>query len=239
MGFFDIESGPAASFKIPGDSVTGVIQRPYNVRQATEYLTDKPKVDDQGRPVNMAVIELQTDMRDPNINGDNGTRVLYVEKFGQKKAISEAVKQAGAEDLEPGGRLTVQYVRSDPSTKGSPLMIWAAQYVKPSNGMFGANGGNLAPESTPPVATQYPLNVPQQPAPQPVDIVAQARSVQAQAAAQHVATAPVPAQATVAPTGGSDIDRIRSLAATGFSKGQIHEAMPQYSVDMIAALLNV
>lgn len=246
-GFFDIESGPSARFERPGDIVSGVITRPYSRRQATEYLSDKLKFDDQGRAVEMAVIELQTDQRDPSVPNDDGIRILYSEKFGQRKAISDAIKASGASDLEPGGRLTVQYVRDDPSTKGSPLKIWAAQYVAPSAGAGLITGLDKSPSTapvtqypTPPIPTQYPQNGPS--AGQPA-LISDARVTQQRAAAQQSAqtvSAPPPGSAPPAINGqGSDIDKVRQLASLGFDKGQIHNAMPQFSMDMIAALLNV
>lgn len=248
--FFEIESGPAAKFERPGDYVAGFVVRPYSVRQATDFITKQLKVDDQGRPVMMAVVEIQTDLRDPMIKDDDGIRMLYAEKFGQRKAIWDGIKAAGAEDLMPGGWLMVQYVRDDPSGKGTPLKIWASQYQPPSPGagiLTGLDAQPSAPTQPPPppayptpsVPTQYPVSAPQPPvaglAPQP-DLITQARATQAVAAAQHAATPP-PQPPPL--NGGSDIQRVRELAKAGFDKSQIHEAIPGMSMDMIAALINV
>lgn len=226
MGFFDVQSGVSAKLKDKGDTVTGRIIAPYSERQATEYLTDKPKFKDDGQPAMMAVIELQTDQRDPSIDGDDGIRIVYAEKFGQRVAIGDAIRLAGAKDLEVGGILTLTCTGETPSTKGSALKTWSATYVK-------AVGG-LAPA---PAAAA--LTKPAEPAPAAAgpDLVAIAR------AAQQKAAAAAPAPATNGVTNGADpaadLLKIRELSKLGFDAGAIHAAMPSYGMDAIAAVLAI
>jgi hypothetical protein len=230
-GFFDIESGPAAKFDKPGDTVSGTVTHPYATRQATEIYTNKPKVDDQGRPIMMAVIELQTEQRDPAVRDDTGVRIVYAEKFGMRKAISDAIKAASADDLEAGGRLTVQLVREDPTTKGNPLKVFAAQYVKPQ-----ANGGVItgvgAPQTAPATTgSGLPAYQPAQPQP---SIVADARAVQ-QAAKPTVS---LPAQpAPLDPISG--IAKVRELHTAGFDNATIVGIVPQFTMDQVQAILNL
>lgn len=236
MGFFDIESGPAARFNTIGDSVSGVLSEPYSVRQATEFGSNTPKVDANGREVMMAVITLQTDQRDPTIEGDDGTRVVYADKFGLRKAISEAVKTAGASDLEVGGRLTVTYSGDLPSGKGNPTKDFTAQYVKANSIMTAAepaaaqgyaSGGVITP---PQVATLAVSD----------DLVAAARAAQTQAAARSVASVPNTPALGSNGSAAADLLKIRQLGQMGFDAPAIHAAMKgEYELDAIVAALQV
>ena len=238
MGFFDVESGPSATFKNYGDSVTGTITKPYSERQATEFSTDKPKVNDAGQPVMMAVVELQTTERDPSIFGDTGIRIVYIEKFGQKVAVGDAIKAAGAPDLEVGGTLTITYTGETPSQKGNPLKTWSATYVRPV-GLLGGAANKPAVTTT------------TNPTPQP-DLVALARAAQEKAAADQAAlvartaaaTPPPPAgqvntNGNGAPDAAADMLKIRELHGLGFDAASIHAAMPHRGLDVINAVLAV
>ena len=238
MGFFDIESGPAAKFDRPGDSVTGVLTRPYSLRPATEFGSNKPKVDDRGEPVQMAVIELQTQQRDPSKPGDDGLRVIYAEKFGQRKAIGDAMHAAGATDLEVGGTLTVQYVRDDPSDKGNPLKVWSAHYVSPNGAAKTFPGSNPIPEQRTPQFTGGGVVPGPNYSPAPNALVEGARGVQAHAAAQQVATAPAPAANGALDTLDA-IKKVKELSGLGFTIPQIAAALPALTIDQVTALAQV
>lgn len=232
-GFFDVMSGTSAKLKDKGDSVTGIVTKPYTERQATEYLTDKPKVNDSGQPVMMAVIELQTDQRDPSVDGDDGIRIVYAEKYGQRIAIGDAIRAAGASDLEVGGRLTVTCTGEAPSSKGSPLKTWSASYARPVGGL-GNTGAATPPPTTAAVGD---------------DLVAAARAAQEKQQREHAemaarAAAKIPAQGQAATNGDTaqataDLLKIRELAKLGFEAPQIVAAMPQYTHDAIAAILAI
>jgi hypothetical protein len=226
MGFFNIESGPAAKFERPGDSVTGVIASPYTERESTELGTNRPKINSQGKPVMMAVIELQTNQRDLGPD-DDGLRVLYVDKYAMRKAIAAAVRDAKVDDLEVGGTLTVTFTHETPSDKGNPQKNFSAQYVK---------GG---------AASTWD---------QPADAVAGARAVQqgvqaARSGAVAPAQVPPPAPSQPAPNGASglpvnqsaDMAKIRELAGYGLTPAAIMSAFPdgRYTLNAITAILAI
>jgi hypothetical protein len=144
MGFFDSASeAPAVSFKRVGDSVTGTISGKYTERQATEFGTSKLKFYSDGREWMMAVVPLQTNDRDPMNARDDGKRTLYVDKISMRDAIITAFKNAGADDLEVGATLTVQYVADEPSDRGlHPSKMFSAQYVRPAGMLGQASNGH-------------------------------------------------------------------------------------------------
>lgn len=226
--FFQIDSAPSARFNRLGDSVQGTIRKPITMRQATEFMTDTPKVKADGTPEMMACIELQTTMRDPSIPDDDGVRMLYVEKFGQRKSISEALVQSGAKRLEVGGELFVQFVREEPSQKGNPMKVFVAKYTPPS-----AADAYFKPQTAPTTSTAAPGATTYVPAPNP--LVDAARAAQQQAAPPPTAQQP-PAGA---PDPINDIKRVKELAALGMSPQQINQYLPHVSIDAIKTLLGV
>ena len=87
---------------------------------------------DDGKPRMQAVVTIQTDLRDPAIQDDDGQRRLFV-KGDMQRAVREAVKAAGARSFEVGGTLAVQYVGDGEAKSGlNAPKLYRAQYVAPS-----------------------------------------------------------------------------------------------------------
>jgi hypothetical protein len=88
------------------------------VKQATD-IDGKPKFFDSGEPRMELVIDLQTDERDPAIEGDDGVRRIYASggKYvaaegtgvAMRDAIAKAMKDAGLTSLNETVKLTVAY----------------------------------------------------------------------------------------------------------------------------------
>lgn len=156
MGFFEA-GGKAAKFATPGDSITGVITRPYREAQVTKYGTAEPDFWPDGSPKMQAIVDLQTDQREDS--DDDGVRTLYIASTRQRRAISEAIKRAGAPDLQAGGTLTLRYTGNDPKSKNpqNPAKLYAAEYVAPAKAP-----GSLAPQAEP-VAAAAPAYTPPAP----------------------------------------------------------------------------
>lgn len=133
MAFFD-GGGSAAKFPTPGTTVTGTLTRPYREVQAMKFGTQTPDTWPDGSPKMQAVIDLQTTERDPANPDDDGTRTLYVSSTKMRRAIADAIKKAGASDLEPGGTLTVTFTGFDPQSKNpaQPAKLYTASYLKPT-----------------------------------------------------------------------------------------------------------
>ena len=140
MQSIDLASGGSASFPFQniGDSVTGKVINLEELQQ-TDLQTGEVKTFTNGQPMMMYRVELQTNLRDSEM--DDGVRSVYLK--GSKKAESQsslaAVLQAvltatGRAALTVGGTLTLTYT-GDGVAKGrgfSAPKQYSAQYAAPS-----------------------------------------------------------------------------------------------------------
>lgn len=138
---------PAAKFPAVGATVKGTVVA-SEVMQQTDYATNQPKFYEDGKPMQQVVITLQTADRDPDIDGDEGLRKLYV-RGQMTAAVRDALRAAGAK-LERDGILAVRYIGDKPSEKRgfNPAKQYQAQYQPPS---AGAANDLLAADSQPAV----------------------------------------------------------------------------------------
>jgi len=122
---------PSAKFPTVGTTVTGTIVREPELQQQTDFDTGEPLTWPDGRPRMQVRVILQTDERDPQIPGDNGERAIYI-KGNLQKAVAQAVRAAGANRLEVGGKLSVTY-SSDGVAQGrkNPPKLYSAKYEPP------------------------------------------------------------------------------------------------------------
>jgi hypothetical protein len=130
--------GASAKFTNLGDNVTGTITVTPQLRQQTEYKTKKPKFWDDGQPMMQVVVTLQTSLRDPSVENDDGTRNVYI-KGDMQRAVRDALRAAGAKGLEVGGTLTIVFVGEEP-TEGDPKKLYQATYVPAASAYI--NNGN-------------------------------------------------------------------------------------------------
>jgi len=176
-----LKIGPATSkrpaYTQPGEPRGGTIVRIQEVHahkrgaydQATKkygrepmYYKNGPKT---GQPIMQWKLTLQTDLRDPEIEGDTGLRALELEGMDahwqpvvpfncKKRAARLAVEAAGAKGLQLGGQFYIAYTRTVP-TQGLEIdpIDWAAQYIPP---------GQFASFETAPVEQQAPQQAPAQ-----------------------------------------------------------------------------
>lgn len=107
---------PSAKFPTIGTIVTGTIVEPAPHVTEQRDLEGEVRLWSNGDPMKMLVVTIATSERDPEIGDDDGTRRLYVK--GSKDpasksltaALGAAVRNAKANGLEVGGKLTVTYV---------------------------------------------------------------------------------------------------------------------------------
>jgi hypothetical protein len=126
------ESVPSASFLTKGTNHQGEILE-IKMRQQLDIDTRKPLFWENGDPKMQLVVTLQTDEQDDEIEDDDGRRRLYL-KYKMKDAVSDAVREAGAENgLEVGGWLSVTFVKQDkPEKRGkSGVKHFEAEYEAP------------------------------------------------------------------------------------------------------------
>ncbi|QWK51399.1 hypothetical protein SEA_STINSON_67 [Mycobacterium phage Stinson] len=142
---------PSGKFGSPGDTVGGVIAIEPEQRQMTDYKTGDLLTWKDGSPRMQLVVTLQTDLRDPEVEDDDGKRRLFV-KGEMRKAVQKAVISAGARGLDVGGELNVTYT-GDGDKKGNldPPKLYSATYKKPAPGAAAA-----APAQADPTAGMTP-----------------------------------------------------------------------------------
>jgi len=78
-------------------------------QQQRDIKTGLPKTWPDGNPIMQVVITLQTDMRDPNVEDDNGQRRLFVGSYGMKQAFQKALKEANVDGIAAGGTLKIRF----------------------------------------------------------------------------------------------------------------------------------
>lgn len=142
--------GKYAKFEKIGDQIKGKVVAVHPPEQATDP-QGKVKTDKHGTPLMLVRLELQTDLRNPDIEFDDGIRTLYVQSY-MTDAVIQALRKAGASEPEIGGELDVvltELVPNPPPLNASKM--FQASYVRPANAFFagattpaGAAGNGLA-----------------------------------------------------------------------------------------------
>lgn len=111
-----VQSVPSISFKDAkvGDAYTGTITN-LETAQVRNFETGDPEFWEDGNPKLQIVVTLATDYLDPDVEGDEGNRKVYL--FGQKlQAAKQAMKEAGISKLEKGYLFTIKYAGEKPSS---------------------------------------------------------------------------------------------------------------------------
>lgn len=94
----------------PGDSVTGVIEK-IETTQVNDFQTKQPAFWNDGRPKEQIHVIIQTQLRDPSVDDDDGRRSLWIKGWGiQLKAFRDACRQAGVKIPKPGDTITERFV---------------------------------------------------------------------------------------------------------------------------------
>lgn len=94
----------------PGDTVTGVIEK-IETTQVNDFQTKQPAFWNDGRPKEQIHVIIQTQLRDPSVDDDDGRRSLWIKGWGiQLKAFREACMQAGVKTPKPGDTVTERFV---------------------------------------------------------------------------------------------------------------------------------
>ena len=93
----------------------------------------KPKTWDDGNPRMQVVVTLSTDERDSSLDDDDGTRRVFI-KGQMLTALKDALKKAGARNLDVGGTLAVKYVEDGQPTKAgfNAPKVYVCQYKAPA-----------------------------------------------------------------------------------------------------------
>jgi len=205
-----------------GTSVEGKIVE-ADVQQVTNYEDGRPEFWDDGAPKQQLRIIVETNMRDPQRQDDNGHRAVYVKWWGDpRKALVQAVKQAGDNDVRAGGYFKATYTGDGepPNPRLNAPKLYAYEYVMPTQAAgLNIGGGEQVNTSTGEVTTPAAQN---------------------QLAAQQQA-AQQPAQQQAPATGQADpaaVEKAKQLIGLGF---QDHEVAGATGLDrtIIASLKNL
>lgn len=187
------------------------------VKQATEYKTDKPAFWDDGSPKMRALIGLATGLRDPEDPEDTGDRTLAINLWsGQRNALRDACKAAGVDEPSVGDHMEAVWT-SGAGNADSPR-VFAYRITKGS----GLAAAVAAPAADPWAAPADPFaGMPGNPP----------AAVPAPAPAAPVAAPPAPAAQT-------PVEMARSLLAAGVPHETV-AATTGLSREIVAALANV
>lgn len=125
-------------FEDEGDTFTGTVVD-VKVEQAKDFDSGEPATWPDGKPRMQQVFTFEVE---PEDDEDTGKRRLYVDKPRMRKAILEALKDAGVKDKAEiiGGKLSVKFTGRDlewenPRTKRKPSKnnapkLWAAKFER-------------------------------------------------------------------------------------------------------------
>lgn len=123
---------PSFKFERHGDLVKGKVVDVASGQQF-DMKTNAPLFWDDGNPRTQLIITLQTDLRDAQIEDDDGQRRIFAKKPSQMlRAINDAFQKAGGRTItERGATLAVKYVSDEPSSRPglSPAKVYVAQYL--------------------------------------------------------------------------------------------------------------
>lgn len=167
---------PSASFKGQFPIRWGGVVEDVTRNPAYDYDPSKPnnrgaqKFWPDGNPVMNVWVTLQTDVRDPNVQGDDGRRVLVLDSKNKLEAVQQAVRESGA-SFAKGGQLDIEwYGNDDANAKNphNPPKLYRARYQGPSFDSALSQAGQQAPPTPPAQAgwgQQAAAPVPASPAP--------------------------------------------------------------------------
>ena len=164
--FFSGGGGPKGiswKYSRPGESVTGVIFD-MEIRDKISLDTKLPEVNAYGKVKKVLVLHLLTDQRDPEIEGDDGTRRAFLQgnalfefkKFLSDNKIGKPVR---------GGRFYQKLTGTKKTEHPSPQNLFECKYGAPTAESLAAVDAHLAKtrgaqETTDPFATSTPAATP-------------------------------------------------------------------------------
>jgi hypothetical protein len=150
----------------PGDSVTGVIEK-IETTQVNDFQTKQPAFWNDGRPKEQIHVIIQTQLRDPSVDDDDGRRSLWIKGWGiQLKAFREACRQAGVKIPKPGDTITERFVglgqRGDAP---QPPKVFEF-HIEPASSVNSLVNGSQPQQPVQQGSQQPPVQQPQQDYPQ-------------------------------------------------------------------------
>lgn len=124
---------PSIKLSKVGDEASGIMIRKAELQQIRDFVEGTPLFWEDGNKKMQLVITLQTDVRDPAIENDDGIRNLYA-KAQMQVALRQAIRKAGAKGLEVGCRISVKVtdLKANSNPKLKPQKIHEIVYESPT-----------------------------------------------------------------------------------------------------------
>lgn len=124
---------PSAKFDAVGDHIVGDVVG-VDVGQARKFGSNDLDTWDDGRPKMNLIVTLQTELRDPNVEGDDGRRRIFALQPSEMLRAIAAVTVEDGKQLAIGGRLAVQWIGERPHEKAgfNPVKLYKAAYSAPT-----------------------------------------------------------------------------------------------------------
>lgn len=133
---------PAAKFLNVGDQIVGFVGD-QEMRQQSDYKTKELMVWPDGNPRMQLVLTLITEDRIDE--DDDGFRKVYV-KNQMAQALGFAIRQAGAKQLEDGGKVLIKYESNGEAAPGmNPPKVYKVRYQLPLVSETAPDGVALEP----------------------------------------------------------------------------------------------
>jgi hypothetical protein len=146
-----MSGGPkAASFDNIGDTIEGTICGEFDRKQQTKPGSNELRYFPSGDPMYVFLIPIATEHRVDE--EDDGKRTLWA-SYEMKKAISAAIKQAGAKGPEKGGHLKVTLTGLEPTKYSTKKKLYSAVYTPAANNSFMVEEKAPEPETPPATAS--------------------------------------------------------------------------------------
>lgn len=140
---FQQQGAPYADFRAQGTHYEGPIIRTGQV-QSRKFVPPHQRAAGKqgelefwpdGKPKMTAIITIQTTLRDPSIEGDDGQRSLWIKGKSMTDSVKDAIKRAGAarRGMEVGGWLSMTFTHeTEPEFDGgSPTKHYKVEYMPP------------------------------------------------------------------------------------------------------------
>ena len=131
--FFGGGGGPAGvKFQTQNQWVVGTVYK-LEVKDQIDLQTQKPKLDERsGKPKQMLVAHMITDLRDPEIEGDEGDRRQFF-SGNMLWELREALKAIGARKPQVGCKIATAWTGSKKSNCPQPQKLYTARYMEPTS----------------------------------------------------------------------------------------------------------
>jgi hypothetical protein len=146
-GLFATQGAPYAPFLHPGDVYQGVVTNIGQV-QGKKFKPkgytgpDELEVWPDGKPKMVAIVTVQTNLRDPEIPEDDGQRSIWIKGKSMNDTVRAAIKAAGASKvgIQIGGWFSMAFTHETPNDPGmNPTKHYMVEYRPPTPEALAAN----------------------------------------------------------------------------------------------------